>query len=298
MAVRFDLALTGLPITTIALRLASRFEKTKDETNEVNTPLLGLAIVQDIGKAGQTMETQPDRLGQNDYGQTWPQGSHAFRDQLNLWKEVLQLAGSVETAFQTAVTALCEARPELIDLVKAEEVEIDRCEVRIEQQCLKVLALYGLVASDLRRVVSAIRVNKELEGLGDLAENIAKRAKKLSKDPIAAPYLAKLSRLADGVIALIAESLGSLRLTDAERARKVISLDNAVDDQRGIVVRELKEAMRERPDRVNTWLRLINSARNLERAADHATNIAEAVIYMKEGVIVRRDGDGARVVDE
>ena len=244
------------------------------------------------------MEPTPDNRGQESQGQTWPHGSQAFRDQLELWNDLMQLADAVESALRTAVTALCEARPDLIAAVKAKEAAIDRWEVVIEQQCLRVLALYGLVASDLRRVISAMRVNAELEGLADLAENLAKRAKKLSRDPIAAPYLAKLERLADAVLPLVDECLGALRVTDAARARQVIAMDKEVDRHRSLLLKELKEALRERPDRVNTWLRLINSARNLERVADHATNIAEAVIYMKEGVIVRRDGADATWVED
>ena len=87
-------------------------------------------------------------------------------------------------------------------------------------------------------------------------------------------------------------------MTDAAEARKLIEVDKAVDRERRAVRMELKGALRDRPDRVNTWLRLINSARNLERAADHATNIAEAVIYMKEGVIVRRSGEGTHVNED
>ena len=88
-------------------------------------------------------------------------------------------------------------------------------------------------------------------------------------------------------------SLKALRTVDANLARNVILSDNAVDRNRAAVLADLKEAIRAEPELVNTWLRLINSARNLERAADHATNIAESVVYMKEGIFLRRgDGDG------
>jgi phosphate transport system protein len=210
------------------------------------------------------------------------------RDQEELWQGILSLAGDVEKALKTAVDALCDARPELIAMVRAEEKEIDRSEVRIEQECFRLLALYGLVASDLRMVVSTLRVNRDLEGLADLAENIAKRAKKLSKDPVALPHLPRLRTLADLSLSLVHDSLDSLRTLDPMRARRVIEADRAVDRHRLAVVAELKRALVQKPDRVNTWLRLINSARNLERAADHATNIAEAVVSMTEGEIIRR----------
>ena len=103
-------------------------------------------------------------------------GGHSIREQEELWREVLDLAAEVESAYRSAVTALCEGRLDLVDAVVAREAAVDRWEVRIEEACLRVLALYGLVASDLRRVMAALRINRDLEGLADLAENLAKRA--------------------------------------------------------------------------------------------------------------------------
>ena len=157
-----------------------------------------------------------------------------------------------------------------------------------------MLALYGLVASDLRRVVAAMRVNRDLEGLADIAENLAKRARKLGREPAAAPFLPRIGQLADEALAVVDDSLKALR-TPRRRPRPPghPRRDNAVERHRAAVLTDLKEAVRAEPDQVNTWLRLISSARNLERAADHATNIAESVVYVKEGVILRRkDGDG------
>ena len=189
---------------------------------------------------------------------------------------------------RTAVEALCEARPELIAEVKADEAAIDRWEVLIERECLRLLALYGLAATDLRKVMAAFRINRDLEGLADLAENIAKRAKKLSRDPVAEPYLARLRTLADLALSLVHDGLDALRTLDPDLARRVIDADVEVDHRRRAIAREIKQAIRDQPQLVNTWLRLMNSARNLERAADHATNIAEAVVTMMEGHVFRR----------
>jgi phosphate transport system protein len=217
----------------------------------------------------------------------------AFRDQEGLWREVLGMAAEVEVALKSGVQALCEGRLDLVEQVRAEEQAIDRWEVRIETECLRVLALYALVASDLRRVVAALRINRDLEGLADLAENLAKRARKLTSDPAAAPFLPRLCLLAQEAVGVVDLGLSALRVIDADLARRVIEADRAVDGQRAALLTDLKDAVRAQPERVNTWLRLISSARNLERAADHATNIAEAVVYMKEGVTLRRgDGDG------
>jgi phosphate transport system protein len=206
------------------------------------------------------------------------------------------MAAYVETALNTAVEALCQGRLDLVAGVKADEKEIDRWEVRIEAECLRVLALYGLVASDLRRVVVAMRVNRELEGLADIAENLAKRASKLSRDPLAQPFLPKLGLLAAEALSVVDQSLKALDAVDADLARRVILSDNAVDRHRKAILDELKTALAAEPDRVSSWLRLISSARNLERAADHATNIAEAVVYLKEGVFLRR-GDSSETDD-
>ncbi len=219
-------------------------------------------------------------------------GRHVQRDQEGLWREILSMAAYADAALRTAVEALCNGRLDLVDAVRAEEQEIDRWEVRIETECLRVLALYGLVASDLRRVVAALRINRELEGLSDIAENLAKRAKKLHKNPAAAPFLPQLCLLADESLRIVDQGLKALRAVDSDLARQVILSENEVDRRRAAILSDLKNAVRDEPERVNTWLRLVSSARNLGRAADHATNIAEAVVYMKEGVFLRR-GDTA-----
>ena len=215
-------------------------------------------------------------------------GGHALRDQEGLWREVLSMAADVEAAFKRGVEALCGGRLDLVASIRANEPAIDRWEVRIEAECLRVLALYGLVASDLRRVVSALRINRDLEGLADIAENLAKRAPKVVNDPSAAPFLPRLKRLADESVAVVDAGFAALKGVDAPLARRVIEADHAVDAHRSALLGELKDAVRSDPEQTKTWLRLISSARNLERAADHATNIAEAVVYMKEGIILRR----------
>lgn len=223
-------------------------------------------------------------------------GSQSHRDQEGLWREMLGMAAYVEAALRASVQALCEGRLELVDEVRAEEREIDRWEVRIETECLRVLALYGLVASDLRRVVAALRINRDLEELADLAENLAKRSRKVVNEPAAAPFLPRLRQLAEEALTVVDGGLSALKTLDSALARRVIESDNVVDRLRTELMTDLKASIRADPERVNTWLRLVSSARNLERAADHATNIAEAVVYMKEGVNLRR-GDRSETGD-
>jgi phosphate transport system protein len=215
---------------------------------------------------------------------------HALKAMDDLWGEVLKLAGTVLGALTTSVQALCEGRVDLAVEVKVEEKAIDGWEVRIEHECIRVLALFGPLASDLRRVIAALRVTAELEQMADLAENIADRARKRAANPDAPPIPPDLAALAASALAQVRDSIEALTREDAERAQFVIASDREVEQARRAVQRALKQALQQDPERVSTWLRLINTARNLERAADHATHIARAVVYLKEGDIIRHGG--------
>ena len=149
---------------------------------------------------------------------------------------------------------------------------------------------YGPTASDLRRVIAAMRVSSELERMADLAEHIANRVKKRIATAETVPVPGSLDALATASLAQVRDSLAALTGDDAELAQAVIREDRGVDRLRRVVLKELKDAIRQDPERVDTWLRLINTARNLERVADHASNIAETVVYLKEGDIIRHGG--------
>jgi phosphate transport system protein len=229
-------------------------------------------------------------------GADWDQervtlGRHFIRDMEGLWGEVLKMAGVVETALSTSVRALNEGRADLATEVRTGETAINSWEVQIEQLCLRILALHQPVASDLRRVAVALKINSDLERMGDLANHIANRARKLIKREESGLVSPELEGLSLEVLAQVRDTLDALAKSDADLARAVIAGDRGIDRRRVVVVRELKDSIRRDPDRVDTWLRLINVARNLERVADHATNIAEAVIYLKEGSIIRHVSD-------
>ncbi len=215
---------------------------------------------------------------------------HALKAMDDLWGEVLKLAATVLGALTTSVQALCEGRVDLAVEVKVEEKAIDGWEVQIEHECMRVLALFGPLASDLRRVIAALRVTAELEQMADLAENIADRARKRAANPDAPPIPPDLAALAASALAQVRDSIDALTREDAERAQILIANDREVEQARRAVQRALKQALQQDPERVSTWLRLINTARNLERAADHATYIARAVVYLKEGDIIRHGG--------
>jgi phosphate transport system protein len=214
-------------------------------------------------------------------------GRHFIRDLEGLWGGVLKLAAVVEQALKNSVHALCDGRADLADMVRHEEKAVDRWEVQIERECLKVLALHQPVASDLRRVAAVLKISGELERMGDLARHIANRVKKLSADPLAFPVPESLEALATEALGQVHDCLDALTSSDTALARAVIAADSHVNRGYRGVLREIKDSIREHPERVDNWLRLINTARNLERIADHAANIAEAVIYLKEGDIVR-----------
>jgi phosphate transport system protein len=214
---------------------------------------------------------------------------HFVRDMEGLWADVLKLAGVVENALSTSVQALCNGRADLAAQVRGGEKAIDRKEVEIEQECLKILALHQPVASDLRRVAAVLKINADLERMADLAEHIAKRAKKVATAQPAEPIPQELEAMSAEALRAVHESLDALAQCDAGMARNVIASDRRIDRLRRAVLKGLKQAIRQNPDRVNTWLRFINTARNLERVADHATNIAEAVVYLKEGDIIRHE---------
>lgn len=218
-------------------------------------------------------------------------GRHFLRDMEGLWGGILKLAAIVEETLNRSVRALCDGRVDLADEVKREELSVDRWELRIERDCLKVLALHQPVASDLRRVAAVLRINGDLERLGDLAWHIAKRVRKLSADPHAFPIPEQLELLAMEAMSQVRGSLDALTRSNAELARSVITGDTGIDRHYRGVLKELKQQIRRDPDRVDSWLRLINTARNLERIADHATNIADAVVYLREGDTARHSNE-------
>jgi phosphate transport system protein len=215
---------------------------------------------------------------------------HILKVQDNLWAEALALAAVVESTLVTSVTALCHHRPELGVEVKACEREINRREVAIESECFRVLALYEPVASDFRRVLTILRVNRDLERIGDLAARIAKRAKKLARSPSPVPIPEPLEALAEAAMLSVRDALDSLVKCDAHSGRSVIAGDLRLDEYWRTVRAGLKEAIRRDVDRLEEWLRLLDVARHLERIGDHAAGIAEAVVYMKEGQIIRHAG--------
>ena len=217
---------------------------------------------------------------------------HLQRDLDQLKKEILALGSMVETAINNAILALNERRPELAELVFAEEKQINAKEVQIEEDCLKILALHQPVAVDLRFIVVILKVNNDLERMGDFAVNVAQRATYLSrKDPIAFPpaFIEIMSR---SIRTMVHDSLDALVKLDVELARNVIEMDNDVDDVNRQMYVLLQASMEKDTATIKRSIELLSSSRYLERIADLATNIAEDVIFMVEGEVIRHQADG------
>jgi phosphate transport system protein len=199
----------------------------------------------------------------------------------DVWREILGLAAAVESMLRQSAQALREGRADLAAAVKAQGSTIGQWEVRIEKDCLRVLALYEPLASDLRRMVSALKLRAELKRVGDLAAKIARRSKRSLRDSASPPIPASLDILARMAITSFEQAVAALNNDDAVAARAVIAGDEEIDRQRRLALKELKDSVQHNPECVTQLLRLINLARNLERIGDHTVNIAEAVVYVE-----------------
>lgn len=203
-----------------------------------------------------------------------------------LKKKILTLSALVEENVVQAVTALNTRDAVMAQRVIDSDVEIDRQEVEVEEEGLKILALYQPVAMDLRFLTTVIKINNDLERIGDLAANIASRAKKLCN----APALATPEELQSAAIKardMVRRSLTAFVNLDAQLAADVCASDDEVDALCKAVAKFVEEFGKKNPENLEHYLVMYKAARNIERVGDHATNIAEDVIYLVEGKIVR-----------
>jgi phosphate transport system protein len=214
---------------------------------------------------------------------------HLKRDLERLKREILSMGALVEQATTGAMDAVKRRDPELARSIVEGDRKIDEKEIEVEEECLKVLALHQPVAQDLRFIVATLKVNNDLERIGDLAQNISKRAIVLIETPEAA-FPPDLHRMMDRVRSMVSRSLDSLVRQDAGTARSVLKDDEEVDDLHGKMYREMQARMIEDPARVKDWVGMLSISRYLERIADLSTNIAEDVIFTVEGEVVRHGG--------
>jgi phosphate transport system protein len=210
---------------------------------------------------------------------------HLKRDLEAIQKELFNLALEVEQAVQDAARCVRDRDAAAAQRVIAGESEIDRDETRLEEECLKVLALHQPVAVDLRRVVTAIKINSDLERMADLAEEIAERAVALAAlPPVAIP--AKFQLMTDMVVTMVRQGLDAFFHLDTDQARRVARLDDEVDRYNREIIAELLKLMKT-PAAVEAGLSFFSATRHLEQVADYATAIAEDVVYLVEGTIIR-----------
>lgn len=211
---------------------------------------------------------------------------HLQREIDRLSKEILSLGAIVENSVGMAVKAIDDRDSTLAEKVVNSDMQIDRAEVDLEENCLKVLALNQPVAIDLRFIIAVLKINNDLERIGDLAVNIAERVKFLSVQPrIKVPY--NLEELVEKTRWMLRKSLDSLVKLDTSIAKQVCTADDEVDAINRDMYDLVKEAIRANPEHLDVLIPYLSVSRYLERIADHATNIAEDVIYMVDGVIAR-----------
>jgi phosphate transport system protein len=224
-------------------------------------------------------------------------GKHLERDLEGLQRAIVAQALAVERAIDQAVSALQRGEEALAREVVAGDTAIDEQENRIEEECLKILALHQPVAVDLRRIAAVLKINNDLERMADLAVDIAERALRLAELP-PVPVPAQLQHMADLTTTMVRQALECFLNLDTRLARRVCRLDDEVDRCNAEIIGELTQTMRGSAEAIEPCLSLFSATQHLERIADHATNIAEGVIYLAEGEIVRHRPEAIGQGDE
>ena len=212
---------------------------------------------------------------------------HLDREIEVLKAKLLELGAFVEDNLHKALTAIQKQDLKLAREIISSDETIDNMEVDLEEDCLKILALYQPVAADLRFIVSILKINTDLERIGDLAVNIAERInfiKALEEKEI----LSEIFIMAKKAREMLKRSLDSFVNLDLELAKKVCESDDEIDEINKNMHEKIRDEIIKRPDySTERLLRVLTTSRDIERIADHATNIAEGVIYLIEGKIVR-----------
>lgn len=199
---------------------------------------------------------------------------------------LLEMGGFVEKQIADAMRALVERDDEFARLIIERDRTVNRMDVQIDDVCLRLLALHQPAARDLRLITTALKITTDLERAGDMAENIAERVIELSREPQLKPLI-DLPRMAAIAQGMLRQALDAFVREDAELALQVCHQDDAVDQLTDQVLRELLTFMMEDPHTISRALRLTFIAKYLERLADHATNIAEMVVFMVKGKSIR-----------
>lgn len=214
-----------------------------------------------------------------------------FDDELAALKhKLLRMGGLAEAMIAETVTALLKRDAKLLDSVYRQEEQLDRMQVEIDETCVRLIALHQPTASDLRLLLGVSRINGEIEHLGDKAVNIAEIGRKMIVEG-ECPTMDVIARMMDTATAMVKDSLHAFVNLDTARAREVISRDDRLDGFHDMVTTEIASTLGGSADTFMRAVSLVLIARNLERIGDHASNIAEDVIFVAEGRDVRHQPD-------
>jgi phosphate transport system protein len=217
---------------------------------------------------------------------------HLFRDLEALHRDIMSMCAEVEDMIHRAVESLREPDESAARELERRDCLIDAWDVRIEDECLKILALHQPVAGDLRRIAAVMKITAELERVADLSVHIAERATGLIGHPqVTVPD--KLMHMARVALDMLHRGIDAYVESDSKVARRVCAEDDFVDQLNREIIDELIGRMQARPDLIEPTVHLFSASRHVERVADHATNIAEDVVYLVEGEIIRHQRPSA-----
>jgi len=204
----------------------------------------------------------------------------------HLKEMLLKMAALAEAAIRKSVDSLVERESELASQVIREDQQINTYDVKIDEECIRLLALKQPMGKDLRFITTAMKITTDLERIADNAVNIAERALELNQEPLLKPYIdiPRMSRIAQG---MVRDTIEAFVHDDVRLAMDVIMRDDQVDDLNELVWKELMLIMTKDPSTVSRAVKITYISKYLERIGDHATNIAETVVYMVEGKIIR-----------
>lgn len=211
---------------------------------------------------------------------------HLQREIDKLKRRLLELSAEVENDVRMAVRAVEDRDPTMAETVLHRETQINATEVEVEEECLKILALYQPVAADLRYIIAVLKINQDLERIGDLAVHIAERGLFLCQQP-RIDIQFRLGTMADKAQAMLKKVLDAFVNLDEAAARAVCVADGEIDAIHREIFQQVKTAVTGNAQLFEPLLQILHISRHLERIADHATNIAEDLIYLIEGRIVR-----------
>jgi len=223
--------------------------------------------------------------------QTGPKFVRHFEQELEQLKgKLLEMSALVEASVQRSVAAVTQKDRSAAEQVFRDEARINQLEMEIDEFAVNLLATQQVVAADLRLVVAALKINTDLERMGDLAVSIAERAVSLLAEPVIKPMV-DIGHMSALVESMVRKSLDAFVAHDADMARSVLASDDAVDSLRTASYHELISFMEKDPRNIPQALDLIGITRSLERIADHSTNIAEDVLFLVKGIDVRHHAE-------